>query len=85
MKCDSLVLSRSDLWIVWRCYSSCLLLLFLFRTNGKKGHLDESDSCHCYDNFIWKCHSESYLIADIFKVPSQDLRGTLKTVFWKIP
>ena len=33
-------------------YSTCLLLLFLFRTNGKKGHLDESDFCHCYGNFF---------------------------------
>ena len=66
-------------------YSACLLLLFFFRTNRKKGHLDENGFCHCYGNFFRKWYSESYLITAMFKVFSQQLPGTLKTTFWKIP
>ena len=33
-------------------YSACLLLLFLFRTNGKKGRLDENDFRHCHGIFF---------------------------------
>ena len=42
------------LFIVYikKVYSVCLLL-FLFRTKGKKGHLeDENDFRHCYGNFF---------------------------------
>ena len=35
--------------------------------------------------FFRKLHSEGYLITAMFKVPSQQLRGTLKTAYWKIP
>ena len=66
-------------------YSACLLLLFLFRANGKKGHLDEHDFRHCYGSFFRKRHSESYVITAMVKVPSQQIRGTLTTAFWKIP
>ena len=38
--------------IAW--YSACLLLLFLFRTNGKKGHLDKNDFRYCSGNFFSK-------------------------------
>ena len=34
--------------------------------------------------FFRKWHSESYLITAMFKVPSQQVGGTLKTAFWKI-
>ena len=61
------------------------LVLFLFRTNGKKGHLYENDFRHCYGISFWKWHSESHLITAMFKVPSQQLQSTLKTAFWKIP
>ena len=36
---------------------ACLLLLFLFRTNGKKVHLDENDFRPCYGNLFRKWHS----------------------------
>ena len=59
-----------------------LLLLFLFRTNGKKGrHLDENDFRHCYGNFFRKRHSESYLITAMLKVPSQQHFERCLTVF----
>ena len=64
---------------------ACSLLLFLFRTNRKEGHLDENDFCHFYGIFFRKWHSESYLITAMYKVPSQQLRGMLKTAFLKIP
>ena len=62
-------------------YSACLLPLFLFKTDGKKGHLVENGFRHCYGNFFRKWHSESYLITAMFKVPSQEIRGTLTIAF----
>ena len=60
-KCESLALSPL----------LCSVLLFLFRTNGKKGHLDEKDFRHSYGNIFQNWHSESYLITAMLKVPSQ--------------
>ena len=68
-----------DLWplngmkMTW--YSACLLLLILFRTDGKKGHLDENDFRHCDGDFFskvafWKLLHHSYVRI----VPSQQLR-----------
>ena len=34
---------------------------------------------------FWKYHSESYLTADMFEVPSQKLWDTLTTAFWNTP
>ena len=62
-----------------------LLLLLFFRTNGKKEHLIKNGFRHCYDNVFRKWHFESYLITAMFKVPSQQIRGTFTTAFWKIP
>ena len=62
-------------------YSACLLLLFLFRTNGKKERLDKNNFPHCYFNFFQKWHSESCLITAMFIVPSQHIGGTLTTAF----
>ena len=65
-------------------YSACSLLLFLFRTNGKKGHLDENDFDQCYVMLFSqkdKGHSETYLITAMFKVRSQRLQGTLTRPF----
>ena len=46
-------------------YSACLLLLFSFRTNSKKGQLDENGFRHCYGNFLkvalWKLLDHSYV------------------------
>ena len=46
-------------------YSACLLLLFLFRTNGKKGRLDENDFRLCLAFFskvaFWKLLDHSYV------------------------
>ena len=62
-------------------YSASLLLLVWLRNNDKKVHLDEKDVRHYFGNVFRKWHSESYLITAMFKVPSQQLRGTLTTVF----
>ena len=66
-------------------YSACSVFLFLFRTNGKKGRLDENNFCQCYVFFskvvLWKWYSGTAM----FKVLSQQLRGTLRTAFWTIP
>ena len=65
--------------------SACSSLLFLFRTKGKKGHLNENDFRQSYGNFIQKEHTESYLIMAMFKGPSQKLLATLKTTSRNIP
>ena len=64
-KHDSLVLSRFDLWMVWRCHG-IPRVIFLFRSNGKKGHLDKNDFRHCNGNFFskvafWKLLDHSYV------------------------
>ena len=48
-KWDSHVLSGSDFWMVWWCHGTLRIhfYLFLFRSNVRKGCLDESDFCHC--------------------------------------
>ena len=62
-KFDSLVLSRSDLWMGWRCHGipRVYCYYFLFRTNGKKGHLDDNGFRHCYGNFFRKLLNHSYV------------------------
>ena len=89
--------NKTEMWLhcfeqIWRLngmkiswYSAYLLLLFLFRANGKKGRLDEHNFRHCYGFFFLKRLSESYVITATFKVPSQQIQGTLTTAFWKIP
>ena len=50
------------------------IFTFLFKTNGKKVHMDENDVRHCYCMVIFrKYHPETYLIAAMFEVPSQQL------------
>ena len=56
-----------------------LIFIFLFKTNGKKRHLDENDF-RAIMLVSPKNYSESYLIATMFKVSSQKLGGTLTTV-----
>ena len=53
-KHDCLVLSRSLTfeWYEDDMVFACLMLLILFRTNGKKGHLDKNDFRHCDGNFL---------------------------------
>ena len=77
LPCFEQIWPLNGLKMTW--YSVCLLL-FLFRTNSKKGHLeDENDFCHCHGNFFQNWHSESYLVTAMFKVPSQQLQGALTT------
>ena len=46
-------LSRPNFWMVWGCHGiPWLHFYFLFRTNGKKEHLDESNFRHCYGIFF---------------------------------
>ena len=52
-KWNSLVLSRADFWMVWRCHGIPYIhLYFLFRTNGKGEHLDENNFRHSYGNYF---------------------------------
>ena len=59
----------------------CVFIVIIFKSNDKKRHLDANDVRHCYGNFFRKWHSESYLITAMFKVPSQEIRGTLTIAF----
>ena len=63
----------------------CVFIVIIFRSNGKKRHLDANDFRHCCGNFFGNCNSESYLITTMFKVPSQQLRSTLAIAFCNIP
>ena len=52
-KWGSLVLSRTDFCVVWRCHMVfCFIFYFLFKSNGKKEHLDENNSRHGYGNYF---------------------------------
>ena len=54
-KWDFLVLSRTDFCIIGGCHGiPCFhfLFFFLFRSNGKKEHLDENDFRHGYDDYF---------------------------------
>ena len=45
-----------DFWMVWRCHGIlCIYVhfsIFLFRSNVRRGYLDESDFRHCFGNFF---------------------------------
>ena len=79
-KCDSLVLNVMKM--PW-CFACLLFWFLLFRTNGRRGHLDENGFCRFYGNFFRKWHSESYLIIAMFKVPFQQLRRTTENSILK--
>ena len=85
-KCDSLALSRSDLWLVWRCHGIPRVYCYYFYIERavRKGTWMRTASVTVMVIFR-KWHSESYLITAMLKVPSQQIRGTLTTAFWKIP
>ena len=52
-KWNSLALSRTDFWMVWRCHGIPYFHFnFLFSTNGKKEHLDENDFHHGYGKYF---------------------------------
>ena len=57
-----------------------LIFIVLFRTNVKKGLLDENDLQMVLWQFFRKCHSERYFITAMLKIHSQRLRCTLKAV-----
>ena len=82
-KHDSLVLSRSDLWVVWRSHGITCLLLFLFRTNSNKGHLDQNNFHHCYGYFFlkvafWKLLDHSYIPSPLSTVTRHTDNNILK-------
>ena len=57
------------------------IFYFLFRNNGKREQLDGNDFRRCYGNFFSKLSFRKYLITAMFKVLSQQLRGTLTKAF----
>ena len=51
-KCNSLVLSKPDFWMVWRYPGILSVDFYSFRTSGNEWHLDESNFRRCYSNFL---------------------------------
>ena len=52
-KWDSHVLSGPDFWMVWRCHGILCIYVyfsFFFKSNVRRGYLDESDFRHCFGN-----------------------------------
>ena len=67
-----------------RCHGiPCFQFYLLFRENGIREELDENDYCLCYGVLTLKVPFWEYLITGMFKVLSQQLRGTLATAFEK--
>ena len=75
--------SRPDIWMVWRCYG-IKIFFFCFELTVRNTIWMRMTSVTVMVIFQ-KCHSGSYLITATFKVPSQQLWGTLTTAFWKTP
>ena len=68
--------------MIWRCHSiPSFHFYFLFRNNGNREQLDENDFRRCYSDFFSKMSFWKYFITAMFKVFSQQLRGTLTTAF----
>ena len=60
-----------------------VFIFFLFRINGKREQLNESNFRCCYGNFFPKVSFRKCLITAMFKVLSQQLQGTLTAEFEK--
>ena len=54
------------------------IFFFLFRSNGKKEHLDENDFGHDYGIYF---ENATDMFTDMFKVLSQQFGGTLTMAF----
>ena len=86
--CDSLVLSRSYLWMVWRCHEIPRVHRYYFclEPTVRKDTWVRTTSVTVmailFESSILKV---SYLTTAILKVPSQELQAASKRRFWKIP
>ena len=69
--------------MIRRCYSiPCFQFQFLFRNNGIREQLYANGFRRSYGNFFFsKVSFLKYLITAMFKILSQQLRGTLTTAF----
>ena len=81
-KWDSLVLTRGDFWMIWRCRSIlCFHFHFLFRNNGIREQLDQKDLRRCFGNFFFrKCHSASYVESSFSTITRHLDKGIWKTL-----
>ena len=73
-KCDSLVLRRSYLSMVWRCHEVPRVHRYYFCLGPTLRK----------DNWMRTTSVTVTSITAMFRVPSQELQATLKTAFWKI-
>ena len=63
-------------------FSFLFFVFCVFRTNGEKEHLDESNFCHRYADFLENVVLKiSYLITTISKLFPRQLGNTLTTTF----
>ena len=61
------------------------VFIFCLETTLMREQLDETDLRRCYGNFFSKASFRTYLITAMFKVLSQQLRGTLITACERYP
>ena len=72
--------------MAWRCHdiSSFNFYFFVFRTNGKKEHLDENNFCDGYSNFYESAAVKvSHLMIAMFKVFFSTIRRHIDHGIWE--
>ena len=67
--------------MIRKCHGIMYFSFFLFRYNVLREQLDENNFRRCYGNFFSKASFRKHLITAVFGVLSQQLQGTLTTVF----
>ena len=85
-KNDCLVLSRCNLWIVWRCLGITLVYCYYFclEPTVRKNAWARTTSLTVIIIFFKSGVLEVTLITAMIKVPSQHIAGILTTAFGKI-
>ena len=83
-KWDSHVFSRLDIYMVWTCHIIPWVQFYFFCLE-LKGYLDESDFGLLIFDLDDSATLKVTLIELMFKVPSQQLLGTLTITFWRKP
>ena len=83
--CDSLVLSRSDFWMVWRCDGILCAHFYFFCLEPvvKKDTWMRTPSVTVMVIFFRKLHFENYLITAMFLILSQQFMRYIDSSFSK--
>ena len=77
-KWDFFFLNRADFWMIWRrCDIPCFHFYFLFRNNGRREQLDDSDFRHC--------ESVIFYFSQLFPKFFLKITTCIDNVIWKTP